>query len=185
MNVASMLCLAAWLAAAPPAPPEAPADNPELAQMYRDDQAARDKPWDNIDWAEVSRRDGERRARVLALLAQGDVRTSADFYHAAMVFQHGDTPDEIRLAHSLSWISATLDPSNESARWLAAAAWDRFLMRKNLPQWYGTQYTRSAPGERWKLYKVDESAVTDEERAALHVPPLRAARARVKEMNKP
>jgi hypothetical protein len=67
--------------------------------------------------------------------------------------------DLYRGAYSLAWISATLDPSSEQALWLSAAAWDRVLMSKKLPQWYGTQYTKASANGPWELYKVDESVV--------------------------
>jgi hypothetical protein len=50
------------------------------------------------------------------------------------------------------------------------------------PQWYGTQYVRDTNG-KWVLYVMDETAVTDEERAALGVPSLVEAKKRVEIMN--
>jgi len=77
-----------------------------------------------------------------------------------------------------------LDSANSDAMWLKAAAWDRYQMRLGLPQWYGTQFVRD-PGEPWRLYDVDTTAVTDEERAAHGVPTLAEQRARVDRMNEP
>jgi hypothetical protein len=183
MRIAA-LCLAAFLVACASMGSQPLADNPELATLYREDQAAREgTTYEKIDWVELSKRDAERRNRVRELLAQGTVRTSMDFFHAAMLFQHGSTPDEYRLAYSLANVSATLDPSNKTALWLSAAAWDRLLMSRNVPQWYGTQFTKESADGPWILYKVDES-ITDEERAHFHVPPLKEARERVKELNK-
>jgi hypothetical protein len=58
------------------------------------------------------------------------------------------------------------------ARWLAAAAYDRWLMTGGLPQKYGTQY-RFAKG-RWVLHEVDPTT-SDGERARWDVPPLAEA----------
>jgi hypothetical protein len=161
------------------------ADNNRLTMLFTEDQAARGVgKWEDIDWDALNKADTKRREEVLSMIRRGELNTATDFYRAAMIFQHGATPDEIRLAYSLAWISATLDPLSQQALWLSAAAWDRVLMSKNLPQWYGTQYTKTSPNGPWELYKIDESAVTDEERAKLHVPPLSAARERVKELNK-
>ena len=65
-------------------------DNAELQEMYEQDQADRTPGPDGIDWSQVSPRDSARRARVLELLDSGQVRSSADFHNAAMVFQHGN-----------------------------------------------------------------------------------------------
>ncbi len=164
-------------------PSESSADNQRLAALFEQDQADRKGGPDGIDWEVVSRRDENRREEVLALFGQGEIRTAKDFYHAAMIFQHGSTVEEARLAYSLAWISVTLDPSSESSRWLSAAAWDRMLLRQDQPQWYGTQFTRDPGTEEWRLHEVDESAVTDEDRDATGVPSLSEARERVRELN--
>lgn len=96
-----------------------------------------------------------------------------DLYHAAIVFQHGEKVDDWRRAHELALRSAELGHS--AARWLAAAAHDRWLMGQGKPQKYGTQYRPA--GDRWDLYDVDP-ATTDAERARWNVPPLAEARRR-------
>ena len=66
----------------------------------------------------------------------------------------------------MSSLKATeLDPDLAVARWLAAAAKDRYLWNVDKPQIYGTQFRRIDDGT-WTLEPIDESAVTDEERAA-------------------
>jgi hypothetical protein len=67
------------------------------------------------------------------------------------------------------------------ARWLAAAAQDRWLMAAGRPQRYGTQYR--SRGGRWELWPVDE-ATSDDERAAWDVPPLAEARRRAEELTR-
>ncbi len=69
-----------------------------------------------------------------------------------------------------------------TARWLAAAAKDRGLMRLGLPQRYGTQYNIADDGA-WILWDVDPST-TDEERAAWNVPTLAENRARGERMRR-
>jgi hypothetical protein len=97
--------------------------------------------------------------------------------------QHGDTVEEIRMAHALATIAASLDPLDRSARWLKAASWDRLLLRQKKPQWYGTQYVREANG-KWALNQIDESAVTDADRIQLATPTLAEAKKRVEVMNR-
>jgi hypothetical protein len=168
--------------AARPAADKPIVDNRRLVELFDQDQAARDPQQKSTDWEKVNAQDAERRTEVLALLNAGAVRTARDYYCAAMVFQHGESADDIRLAFSFAWIAASMRPEAKELRWLAAAAWDRILMREKLPQWYGTQFVRPDPDGAWQLYEVDESAVTDEQRAAMGVPPLAEARKKAKEI---
>ncbi len=158
-------------------------DNTELIEMREADQADR-TAGANTDWSRVSLRDEARLARVRELLAAGSVRTARDYFNAALVAQHGKTVDDIRLAFSLATISASIDPNATSATWLSAAARDRIMMRRDLPQWYGTQFSRSKEaGAKWELYKIDETIVSDDERKKLKVPTLEEARARARKLN--
>ena len=161
---------------------QTPIDNMRLAEMYKEDQAARKNM--PMDWEKVAVMDKKHREEALNLLKSGQIRTSADLYHAAMIMQHGDTTEDYQLAFSLSRLSATIDPSNKSAKWLSAASWDRILKSKNLPQWYGTQYFSPKLGDPMQLYKVDESVVSDEERAVLNVPSLQQAKDLLLQINK-
>lgn len=151
-----------------------PQDHPRLAEIHRADQAAR--ATSPIDWSTVAAMDAAHREEVLALLRAGEVRTANDLFHAAMVMQHGNETSDYQLAFSLARLSMALDPSSRRARWLTAAAWDRILMSKGVPQWYGTQFQSPGAGEPMTLYPVHESAVTDAERAAMNVPSLEEAR---------
>jgi hypothetical protein len=146
----------------------------ELHALFEEDQADRrgELP------ADLRRRDERRRARVEQLPAQGAVTDPDDLFFAAMVFQHGPDRAHYRQAHELARHAAELG-STRPARWLAAAAQDRWRMAGGLPQQYGTQY-RSVGG-RWVLYRVDP-ATSDEERARWDVPPLAEALRRAEEM---
>lgn len=155
-------------------------ENAELARLLTDDQRDRAAGPAGIDWSVVRQRDDERRARVRQLLDGRAVRTAADFYAAAMVFQHGRTADDFRTAHALALKAVELDPTDDQARWLAAASKDRELMSEGQPQRYGTQF-RKVDG-KWHLYEVDP-AVSDDERAQWAVPPLAAARRQAEAMN--
>jgi hypothetical protein len=67
------------------------------------------------------------------------------------------------------------------ARWLAAAAYDRWCMYRGLPQKYGTQFVPD--GKRYRLWDV-EGETTDAERAQWEVPPLAAQHARAEAMTR-
>ena len=148
--------------------------NQELRGLFDEDQADRRSQLP-ID---LDERDERRRRRVEQLLAEGTMVDPDDLFCAAMVFQHGADRAHFQRAHELAKRAADLG-STRPARWLAAAAYDRWLMTGRLPQKYGTQY-RFANG-RWVLYEVDP-ATSDEERARWDVPPLAEALRRAHEM---
>jgi tetratricopeptide (TPR) repeat protein len=148
--------------------------DPELAQLFEDDQADRRKPFAEIDWKVVGPRDEAREKRVDELVAAGRAKVSDDYYHAAMVHQHGQTVEAIEKAHDLAKKAVALDPANKKAKWLMAASEDRILVRRGQPQKWATQYKR-VDGV-WQLEPVDP-AITDEQRAAAGVPSLAEAKA--------
>ncbi|MBW8875182.1 MAG: hypothetical protein JF614_09475 [Acidobacteria bacterium] len=155
--------------------------NPELERLYKEDQADRAPDMGKVDWSVVGKRDEERRKRVLEIIAQGGAKEAADYVHAAMVLQHGQAPEDFDHANQWCLKAVELDPGYPGARWLAAAAKDRYLMNLGKPQLYGTQFKRD-PNGPWYLWQVDP-AVTDEERAKWDVPPLARAKARVDALN--
>lgn len=155
--------------------------NSRLAELRDADQADRATGRDNIDWSVVSVRDAARRMEVRKLLADGQLRTSTDYLAAALIFQHGDGVDDIRLAHSLATIAHDLNPESRSATFMVAASWDRLMMRLKRPQWYATQFVKQ--GDRWVLYDIDETIVTDEERKRMGGRTLVEAKALAESMN--
>ncbi len=163
--------------------PQAPGNNPELERLHKEDQADREAgPNAKIDWQAVSKRDAERRARVREIVDKGGATTSTDYYHAAMVYQHGTEVPEYDEAHRLAMKAVELDPENGAAKWLAAASKDRSLMWQGKPQLYGTQFKKV--DDRWVLWEVDPS-ITDEERAKWNVPPLAEQRKKLETLNAP
>jgi hypothetical protein len=162
-------------------PSQAVKDNQELARLYQEDQADR-APVDakSIDWSSVSKRDRARLSRVKELYEQDLLQSGADYYHAAMILQHGDIPEDFLLAHELCVVA--ISKGEARAKWLAAASEDRFLTRIGRPQRFGTQYQADGNGP-YRLTKVDPG-VTDGLRRALDVPSLAEAKAREAELNK-
>lgn len=148
----------------------------ELAQIYEADQADRVRPaGEGIGLHEVGQRDRQRRARVQELYESDQLQTGADYYHAAMVLQHGREPNDYLLAHE--FCMAALALGHERARWLSAATLDRFLKSIGRPQRFGTQYSSSVTDPRMRLYEVEEG-VRDSLRHQLRVPALSEAMAR-------
>ena len=162
-------------------PPRAEAgllDSPELAALWNEGQLERQ----DVDRspADLAERDLARRVRVMKAVRGGGIHTPADYFHAAGVLQHGSLPEHYHLAFDLARRAA--DAGHPPARWLAAAAMDRWLMSCGLPQRFGTQYVDR--GDGWMIYEVDP-VTTDEERAGWDVPPLAELQARVDELNSP
>src|SRR5438105_5327303 len=137
--------------------------NKELQALYEEDQADR-RAFEQLDHEQVQQvlqRDRARRQRVEELVRSEALQAREDYFHAAMVFQHGETLDDYWRAHELAKRGAELGHPN--CRWLTAAAYDRWLTNQGKPQKYGTQYT-SRDDEPYRLSDVDPTT-TDEERA--------------------
>ncbi len=96
----------------------------------------------NISPAEYYRHGDARRAEVRKLLEEGKLTSGEDFSDAALIFQHGQTPEEFLFAHVLA--VEALIRGGSADRWLAAATLDRYLQAVNRPQIFGTQY----PGDK-------------------------------------
>ena len=155
-------------------------DNSELIEIYEDDQA--DRQSESIDWSVVSKKDSLREVRVYQLLDSNKVKTSKDYHNAAMIFQHGGDSTSYGMAVKLMRKSIELDST--ANKWLLAAAIDRYLLSKEEPQIYGTQYQKLGKEEPWKLGKMDTSKITDTERKEYGVETLAEQREKVQRMNR-
>ncbi|MEV5409194.1 hypothetical protein AB0K60_10215 [Thermopolyspora sp. NPDC052614] len=158
-----------------PDPDPGAVDDSELRELFELDQ--RDRAGGVLAEG-CGVRDSRRRRRAMEKFAAGQVRSPGDYYHLAMILQHGSRAEHYHLGFELCRRAAAA--GHRPARWLAAAALDRWLLHHGLPQRYGTQYVDT--GGAWALYRVDP-ATTDEERAAWDVPPLAEALARAERMN--
>ena len=135
------------------------ANNPELQQLRDADQADRTDPIDQAKMASMRTNDPIRRERVMKLIADGVPVTGRDFHNAALVLQHGQSPEAYRLAHELSIIAVAL--SDAEAAWLVSRTYDRMLFNMGHRQRFGTQYR----GDR--VLPMDDTAVNDRMRLAL------------------
>jgi tetratricopeptide (TPR) repeat protein len=152
--------------------------NRELYDMFQADQADRRG---DIDWDKVAPRDEARRKRAQELIDADQLKAPDDFVHAAFIFQHGADSTSYRLAHELAMRAVALDSTYVRARWIAAAAMDRYLHSVGRPQIYGTQL--HVINGVWTLEPIDTTAVSDAERARWGVPPLARQRSWAREMN--
>jgi len=146
-------------------------DNPRLVVLYQEDQDDRHGfPNTKRSYEEINERDEARRQEILALLARGKVRTAQDYFYSAVIFHHGQTNDHYRTASSLAWIAVILDPKPNYLH-LSASTWDRMMLKRGKPQWYGVQEKRDDKGKQFDFYPIDDTAVTDEERVRFQVKP--------------
>ncbi|WP_444946700.1 hypothetical protein ACJJIP_08930 [Microbulbifer sp. VTAC004] len=159
-----------------------PQENEQLTRLFNQDQIARKLSHDEIDWNVLNHKDKNRREKVLKMLAEGRIKTSKDFYHAALIFQHGNNAEDIRLAHALTTIAATLAEDKSKANWLKAATWDRLMMNLNQPQWYGTQFVKD-PSGNWSLYDIDPDIISDQQRIDWSVRVIEESKALEKSLN--
>jgi hypothetical protein len=152
------------------------ASNLQLAQLFREDQDdRRGFPDTKLSYAEINRRGEARRTEVIAMLRRTELRTADDYFWASVIFHHGQTFEHYRMATSLAWIAHEIEPDNTTYQWQTASSWDRMMLKRERPQWYGVQSQRGKDG-RSMLSPLDETAVTDEERARYNVKSLRELR---------
>lgn len=152
-------------------------DNAELQKMYNEDQSSRKVK--NIDWTVLSKQDSLRQVRVNELIKEGKIITGKDYYHSAMIFQHGN--DTIASGMAVKQMKKAIELDTTINKWLLAAAIDRDLMRRDEPQIYGTQYVKMGQNAKWERYKIDTTQVTDQERKYYDVETL--AQQKIKERN--
>ena len=152
----SLLAAAGLLTGSAPTPQQgtqsSQSTSSELAEMYRADQNDR-KNMTTLGGETLMERDRKRLARVLELVAEEQLSEASDYYHAAMILQHsspgseGYKPEHYLLAHTLAVVAGF--QGHEEARWLSAAALDRYFFWTDQEQFYGTQYKRDEDG-RWQ-----------------------------------
>lgn len=128
-------------------------------------------------------RDAARRQRVRQLMAAGTAQTADDYYHAAVVLQHGSDPDDYLKAHEWTQAALARTPSHVQARYLFAASWDRYQLSQGKPQWYGTSVERQPNGDG-ALSPIDTTQVTDARRKSYTGWTLAERRRFVDEMNR-
>jgi hypothetical protein len=137
----------------------------EMKSIFDEDQRVRNAQ--QIDWKVVSRTDSERREQTRKLLAAGALHTGKDYEEAAFVFQHGDSPEDYLLAHTLAMVAVS--KGHATAIWIAAATLDRYLQKIGQKQIYGTQFL-SGQDRNWTQEPYARDLVSDPLRNQLGVP---------------
>ncbi len=141
---------------------------PEILKLVVDDQWDRGndmfggrqiKSPAELDWQAIAQRDQQRQSKVRALLRDGQVQTGKEFHYSALILQHSSTTDELALAHVLA-VTAVIEGDN-TAKWLAAATFDRYRQNQKEPQVFGTQFMVGASDSKWSMEPYDHGAVPD------------------------
>ncbi|MGK5088652.1 hypothetical protein WDW86_13925 [Bdellovibrionota bacterium FG-2] len=111
----------------------------ELRKLFIKDQADRKNFTQMTQEAafEIIKRDRIRIKQVAELFAQGCLKSSDDYYNAAMVFQHGEVPDHF--FQTFIWASKAFTAGKEEAGMMAANGIDRYLMKQGFKQLFGGQ----------------------------------------------
>jgi hypothetical protein len=129
------------------------------------------KPFTPEQAVQMRTNDRKRRARVREMLERNLLQTGEDFDRAALIFQHGETPDDYLTAHELALIAFRMHKFSS----LFALSEDRFLQSVGKVQRFGSQYAPSKNGKGYVLEAVEEgerTSVTDGLRLDWMVPPL-------------
>jgi hypothetical protein len=148
-----------------------------MKRIFDEDQRVR-QPGAKIDWAAVNRTDAERREATRKLLNEGVLHSGQDFEWAAFVFQHGSTPEDYLLAHTLAIVA--LKKGEQDGAWIAAATLDRYLNSIKQPQIYGTQF-HWAKGEPTTQDPYNRTLISDSLREQLGVPSVEHQKGQLRE----
>lgn len=124
--------------------------------------------------------DVPRRVEVAEIYARGCLQRAEDFHHAALVFQHGNSPEHYYQA----WFFATraVALGDKSAGWLIPRAIDRYFLNTGYKQLFGTNtvtpslWDEDNKAEYFCLWPVEEG-VSDVLRAKYEIPKLADKRA--------
>lgn len=108
-----------------------------------------------------------RNAQVKAIIETNASLDGQDYFHACIMFIHGDGPEDFWQAYHYGLKS--IDLNFPKARKFAASAYDRWLMYQGKPQKFGLQMVPD--GQRLRLWDVDPTT-SDKEREKWDVPPL-------------
>jgi len=158
---------------------EQPVSSAEMRQVYEEDQRPRQDftKLSQEQWKAIGKEDAVRRQHTRDLLNAGKLQTADDFREAAFIFQHGETPDDYLLAHTLAMIAVA--KGDQGSLWIGTATLDRYLQSIQRPQIYGTQF-RTGSGDTMTQDPFDRALISDLLREELGVPDLAAQQEQLK-----
>lgn len=126
----------------------------ELQALVKADQDDRVVPADKTNWEQVLPKDEARRMRVGEIFGEGCFKDAKDYAAAALIYQHGNTPDHFY--QTFLWAKKAVDLGDTSQSRLMAMGLDRYLVNIGHKQLFATQATKPANG-CWCLEGVERS----------------------------
>ncbi len=132
-------------------PTKQAARSKELHELFLADQKDRK----DVAPADFQQRDRIRRMRVGEIFGEGCIKSAQDYLHAAIVFQHGDAPDHFYQTFLFSLRGSQLGDSKQLRN--AALGLDRFLVKTQRKQLFGSQAFKENSGSCWCLEPLEKS----------------------------
>lgn len=133
----------------------------ELKELADADQKARDN-WQHMtekEIMEMRHTDLIRRKRVGEIFGEGCFKTQADYMSAALIYQHGNTPDHYYQAYI--WSKRASELGDVYGKYFSALAIDRYLISIGKKQLFGSQYQKLPPNHCFCMQPVEQSFPDD------------------------
>lgn len=154
----------------------------ELQEIVAADQSER-TDWNSKTPEErdlVTARDTKRRERVGQIFGEGCFAKAEDYAAAALVFQHGNTPDHF--FQTFIWAKRAVELGDVKQKELQAWGLDRYLVNIGHKQLFASQFIKMNSEPCWHLDDY-ETTFPDKLRKQYTGKTLADAIARLKEMN--
>lgn len=127
----------------------------QLQEILKQDFKDRSKPFDQLNWTEISAHDLAHRKAIGEIIGEGCLRTPQDYMAAAVIFSHGDTPDHSYLAYMYSLNAMPVNRDYMSG--VMAGAVDHYMTNKGYKQIFGLSTAFTGAEGCLCLYPVEES----------------------------
>lgn len=143
--------------------------NKQLKFLFDEDQyeCVNQPPDGTPAYLDLRKRCRDRISQVKELLVSEEALSGDDYFHACIIFMHGDCPDDFWQGHCAAL--KAFEQNYIRAKQFAAAAYDKWLMYQGRPQKFGTQYVPD--GVQLRLWDIDPKT-TDDDRVEWEVPVL-------------
>jgi hypothetical protein len=123
---------------------------------------------DGVDWQKIAQRDAQRQRQVLQDLKLNRIRRLQDYHCASLILLHAGDEANLRLSFALAVQAQSMFPGKPEFNKLAARAWDRLMMARQQPQWFGTQFEPTgSPAAGYRLYPLAAGLMSEAERSEL------------------
>jgi hypothetical protein len=155
--------------------------NKKLKKIFEDDQNDRKNLAILQNPVVLNNHDNDRKRLVQSMIKDGSIMSGQDYYHAAMIFQHGQSIRDSERAVAFS--KKAIELKFKKARSLYASCVDRLLTKQGKKQKFGTQYRKINSESPWELMPLD-GTVTDEDRALYDIKSLEELKRRINKLNR-